>query len=412
MLIGFGIFLGVLLPQTREYRYFEDDFQSFVQIREMPGQLLTPWISERSGRKHPFYLYLIFFERELFGARTLPPFAVLFTLHFVSAALVGAFSQKLGASEGQAAAAGLFFLCSSAFYQALIILSSVDSGMCFVFFMLAVLAWIDFLKTGSLSPLFKAGLFQTLAFFSAEDIVSFPLLAFFLAWRLTPSGKDPKPLLAKGMTVLLPLYTAAGIFIFRGFFLSSSAHSQWIDPGKAALFGPKIINLGKTALTSTFLPARGLLAGNTSADSCLRLLPAGILLGLLTFFFFGRKPGALRLEEDERRAFGTALGYSLITALPYMLHPLLFEHTTRYLYFPMAGFSFLFSIAAEKIFNRARQASAWRRFIFPFLFAGVLLLNLFNNAYHFRRYKNDALHPPDAHLLDYTERVKNLLSGV
>ena len=111
MLIGFGIFLGVLLPQTREYRYFEDDFQSFVQIREMPGRLLTPWISERSGRRHPFYLYLIFFERELFGAQTLPPFAVLFALHFVSALLVGIFSRKLGASERQAAVAGLFFLC-------------------------------------------------------------------------------------------------------------------------------------------------------------------------------------------------------------------------------------------------------------------------------------------------------------
>ena len=410
MLVGFGIFLGVLLPQTREYRYFEDDFQGFAQIREMPADPFIPWISERAARKHPFYLYLIFFERELFGARALPPFAILFILHFTSAVLVGAFSRKLGASERQAAVAGLFFLCSSAFYQALIILSSADSGMCFVFFMLAVLAWIDFLKTESLSSLFKAGIFQTLAFFSAEDIVSFPLIALFLAWRLALKGKGPKPLLAKGMMILFLFYFAAAAFILLNFFLSSR-HSQWIDPGKAALFGPKIINLVKVALTSTFLPARGLLAGNSALDAWLRLLPAGILLALLTLFFFRRKPASFRLEEEDARALVTALGFGLITALPYMLHPLPFEHATRYLYFPMAGFSIAFSIGAKNIYNGAGHALAWRHFVFPLFFAGVLLLNLLNNAYHFQRYKNYALYSPDAHHVDYTERVKNLLQS-
>ncbi|GEM_PF-4643695 len=407
MFIGFGIFLAVLLPQTREYRYFENDLHSLLQIRKMPADFFAPWASDDyTARRHPFFYYLTFLERDLFGARPLPSFAVIFIFHFASSILVGALSRKLGAQEGQAAAAGLFFLCSSAFYQALIILSSIDSGMCFVFFMLAVLAWIDFLRTEQLTSLFKAAIFQTLAFFSAEDIVSFPLIALFLAWRLVPQNKNRNHLLVKGMPLLIFFYSASAVFILFRFFMAP-CHSEWFEPGKVALFGLKMVNLVKVVLASTFLPARGFLGQNVPAESLLRLIPAGLLFVLLAIFFVRSKQKIFRLERSQAYALVTAAGFGLITALPYMLHPLLFEHTTRYLYFPMAGFSIVFSILAMQIYQAAGAGSVWRRFVFPLLFSGILMLNLLNNANHFRRYKNYAL--SYGYPIDYTEQVKNIL---
>jgi hypothetical protein len=65
---------------------------------------------------------------------------------------------------------------------------------------------------------------------------------------------------------------------------------------------------------------------------------------------------------------------------------LTFEHATRYLYFPMVGFSVWFAFLAGTV-GRAAVSSASRLGL-GLAFVYLLGLNLLSTSFHYQRYQN------------------------
>ncbi len=85
----------------------------------------------------------------------------------------------------------------------------------------------------------------------------------------------------------------------------------------------------------------------------------------------------------------------MVSISPYMLHPLTFEHATRYLLIPMAGFSLLFGALCAALFEVIKRYNP-KAVLFLIVALGYAgLLNVNGNVFHFKRYQQ--------YLIEHTE---------
>jgi len=157
------------------------------------------------------------------------------------------------------------------------------------------------------------------------------------------------------------------------------------------------------------LPEKGFLPQTFIPETFLRLLPAALLLIPLIVFLSRKGRFKLWREGIPKRVYGFSLAWMGITALPFMFHALLFEHASRYLYFPGVGFSILAGFFGARFFEICRLESSRNGLVLGLgILVYVLILNGYSSAYHFQRYKDFT---NEVKWADYSERVRELLSG-
>lgn len=170
----------------------------------------------------------------------------------------------------------------------------------------------------------------------------------------------------------------------------------------------KIVSLIEMLIRPLFLPEKGFLSPAFLPETLLRLLPAALLLIPLLIFLSRKGRFKLWREGIPKRVYGFSLAWMGITVLPFMLDARLFEHVSRYLYFPGVGFSILAGFCGARFFEICRLESSKSGLVLGSVtLLYVLILNAYSNAYHFQRYKDYA---NKVQWADYSERVRELLA--
>ncbi len=106
---------------------------------------------------------------------------------------------------------------------------------------------------------------------------------------------------------------------------------------------------------------------------------------------------------------GFCLVWIIVTILPHMPHPLMFEHATRYLLFPMVGFSVLFGVIFAAFLNTAKDRWGTAGLVLTqVLFLYIVLLNLAHFPYHYGRYQAFLREHPK---YNYSDRVLALMNS-
>src|SRR3989338_849899 len=185
LLGAFFVFLLILAPPASRSPFYNDDYYSFLHIRDIAENPWAAWARDEDGRRHPLLYYLLFLEKSLWGAHVLGYYLVLFLIHFCNAFLVACLCQKLFKSFSAGVLSGLLFLFSSSYYQALV-WSLPGRPLALMFMLMAVLAWIDFLRQGRVQSVLGAALLGGGALLANESAVAWPLVALFLGLWIKP----------------------------------------------------------------------------------------------------------------------------------------------------------------------------------------------------------------------------------
>ena len=366
---GFLVFLFFLLPLTRNYPFYLDEYVVFKQIQKLehnPAELWAPDSKEK--RIHPLYLLIFYLESRLWGPNPTGYFLVLFLFHFLNACLVTRLARALGLDKTAGTVAGLLFLFTSAHYQAMVTLSSTTRVVCLFVSLLAVCAWLNFLKTRRAGIYLGVVLLQTLALFSHEDALMFPVIA---------------ALFARNLRVTLPLFLtqgAAALFTLRFFIFSPHLANRFV-PSNLEL-GPKMLSFIELLFRPLLVPEK-----NFSPSPLLRLIPAVIVVGGALIFFLQNGRLGRFMKNFRLQTAGIGTGWMAVTLFPFIFQPLIFEHATRYLYFPMVGFCLIFGEAAAQFVETVKREAAGKGVFFCYaVFVLILGINLNATAYHYGRY--------------------------
>ena len=366
---AFLVFLFFLLPLTRNYPFYIDEYVAFKQIQKLehsPAELWAPDSKEK--RIHPLYLLIFFLESRLWGPNPTGYFLVLFLFHFLNACLVTRLARALGLDETAGTVAGLLFLFTSAHYQVMVNLSSTTRVVCLFVFLLALWAWLNFLKNRRAGTYLGVIFLQTLALFSHEDAIVFPAVA---------------ALFARSLVLALPLFVTQGavsLFLLR-FFIVSPHLANRFSLSTLAL-APKIMSFVELLFRPLSVPEK-----NFSPAPFLRLIPAVIVVGGALIFFLQKGRLGRFLKSFRLRVAGIGTGWMAITVFPFIFQPLIFEHATRYLYFPMVGFCLIFGEAAAQFIETVKRETGGKGVFFCYaVFVLMLGINLNATAYHYGRY--------------------------
>ena len=391
---AFFIFLWLRVPAARHSPYYFDDFYNFRDTQKISSRPLAPFFEtiSKEPRRHPFFSYLFFLEHKAFALDLSGYYTLLFLFHCLNSLLVTRLARSLGADPEAALFSGLLFLFSSAFYSILIILSSTPYTTCLFFFILAFLAWIDFIERRQTSAFIKSCLFQTLSLLNCEVAFVLPLLAIEAVFLL--GRKELRPAVLKYYwPVLALLNVLVFLYLLSDFFISP--RKQWLSVHGALNIIPKFLSLLKMFFQPLFIPDKGFLPIPGPWENAFRLAPLWIAAFILIFFLRGKKKAPL-LEPANTPLIRMACGWIIITVLPYLGTSATFEHTTRYMYFPMVGFSLIFGVFAAGFFKTMRSANSRGGIFWGLVLLGyVLALNAAGTSYHFERYKRYMLENPE-----------------
>jgi len=412
--LAFAAFLLILIPPARESPYFSDDYRNFSLIEDITSNPLAAWLPDKDNRRHPLYFYSLVPQFLWFGPEPTFFFLTVFIFHFLSAVLIMVLGPKLGLSPPASLFAGLFFLCSSAFYQTLLTING--RPLLLVLFLLTILVWISFLEKERRGAIIGVYLLQIFSLLLSEEVITFPFIASLITWKFIPGRERRNRLI---LTYLVPLLLLDGTILFfltRAFFLSPH-HIQRVSIAALGRLPEKFISLFEMLARPLLVPEKGFLHENPFWDQWLRLAPACAILAMGWFFFLRRGGIKAFLDGIPRPAFYPAplqrcgvyffLGWGTVAALPFTLQPLGFEHASRYLYFPFAGFSMAFGAIYASLWkvSGTRHSPAGKIFLIAVL-VYILFLNLNTTAYHFGRYRHDAEKDPQ---MSYTDTVRDLL---
>ena len=382
--IAFLIFLEVRLPQTANYPYYRDDFYSFQRAQEVRQDLsrsLAP--VGPFSRRFPLFHLLLALETFLFGFGPTPYFIFLFLFHFLNSILVLRLARSLGARENACLISAVFFLITSASYQNLIFIFNTQRVFCHFLLLLATLSWITFLRSLKSAAFGIALTLHFSAILFMEDAYGFPFLAFFLVLRLLPPGKRRNEILIRWLPWFFLLDLLQAPFLLQNFF-SSPFRSEKLAFSHPVI--PKFLSLLKMLFQPLGVPEKGVFPSTALPESLLRLVPALLIGACFGLFFKGRQYRSL-LSKISKPLFFTALGWIVISILPFLFQPLTFEHASRYLYWPLMGFSFILGELGAAGNEVARQVSPrlGRKFwLAVFVYVGGL--NLLTTAHHYQRY--------------------------
>ena len=384
MLGVFFVFLGIFLPHTRYYPYYIDDNFKFHEALKIAKEPASAWAPDDVDRRRPLSLYCLYLESLFFGFRPWPYFVVLLCLHFLNAILVGRVCRLLGGDPPAQTLSSLLFFCSSSFYQVLIFITGTLRVLSLSFFLLAIIAWIHFLRTPKIPTLVKTVCLLSLSLICNEDGLTFPFVALLLSWIIVPE-KEKRKVIYRMAVPCLFLINFILVFCLTATFFTSRKNFTPLSGS----FHPiqKLLGLAKMFLVPLLLPPRGLLGATPFPDGILRLLPA-LLVIVLCLVFLGKKASWRETQKSFKGPFIFAcLGWIAITIAPFLLHPLSLEHTSRYLYYPSVGFSILLATFLVQGIDVVRSVQP--RYVLLFCLP-VLLYSLFLNAistvYHYQRY--------------------------
>ena len=409
LLSAFILYLAILLPEATQYLYHRDDFRHFEKTQDMLSHPLAAWAPDKDHRRHPFFFYVLFIESRLFGDLPVAYLLILYTIHFLSSLAVYHLSKHFTGNSQASLASAVLFLSSSSFYQAVLFINTTPRVMSLFFFLLAVLSWIQYLSRPRLRTFLLVLLFQTVALLSEEDAMTLPLLALFLAWARRIQNQEKAPLPWGPISALLLAAAAVCTLVVEPFFRISppTYRATWVSVSGASLFLPRFVSLFKMLLQPLLVPEKGYLPLNPLLENFARLAPALIVLTWLLGFLRPERNWQDLRSGISRHVIRISTGWILITALPYWAHSLTFEHVTRYMYFPMAGFSFFSGLTACRLW----ELSALRPFLktrafLAAVFLYILLLNMTTTAYHANRYRLASIDDVSG---KYPSRVRALL---
>lgn len=386
-LAAFLIFLWFRLPPTRHSPYFLDDFCNFQDVKKISSHPLAPFLERtyKQARRHPFFAYLLFLEYKLFGLSLPGYYAVLFLFHFLNCLLLARLMFFLAGDAAAAVSSGLVFLFSSSFYSILIHLSSSAYAVCLFFFLLALGSWLEFIHRRTPFTFLKSALFIAIALLNSETAFVFPFLAFFFTWRLAPK-EIRNPALLFHLALLAALVGLISFYLLNDFFHSPDRSMLFSIPALLNIF-PKIASLFKMLFQPLFIPEKGLLAFAGAHETPLRFLPLLILMAMFFFLFKNKKTEDI-LQTFRSPVLRLGVGWILITVLPYLSNPTPFEHATRYMYFPMAGFSLMAGIFIAGFFKTMRVSNSRAGLFCGILILGyILAINLASYSHHFQGYR-------------------------
>ncbi|MBI3306878.1 MAG: hypothetical protein HYZ84_03625 [Candidatus Omnitrophica bacterium] len=384
---AFLIFLALRLPQTFHYQNSYDDFRNLELAHKIASDPWAGWQPEpQDQRRHPFFYYFLFLEQKAFGESFPYYFAINFLIHFFNALLVARIAKFLGAKDQASLIAGLLFLCTNAFYGVLIKATDTMQLTALLFFLLAVSSWFDLIR-GNARAWWKVILFQTLSLLNYEVALFFPVLAAFLVWVQKPKTENPSKIFLRFILPLFIFDLLLVLFLMQDFGAAHTFHEK-ISLGTAGFMIPKTLSLIRMLIIPLLTWDKGLLPGSFLNQDWVRLAPAVLFSGVFAVLLMRGKGKKSFSKLIPHSIVYACAGWIAIMILPHMLHPLPFQHATRYLLFPMAGFSILFGVFAGALFEIIQNRYAKIGSLFCVLFMVYILgLNLLGSAYQYRRYQ-------------------------
>lgn len=407
LFLVFLAFCGLFLPQTENYRYFEDDYVFVEQAGRISSNPLAGWdIELKEPRRHPFYAYFFFLELSLLGLDPAAFLLISLFIHFLNSVLVLRLSGELNVKPLASFLAGFLFLCSSTFYQVFITLMAttcIQIGL--LFFLLASLAYIRFLR-GSKGAFWLAILFYSLAVMNYEGTIIFPGIAVLLALS---EGCRGKKLLSSTIGAVLSLFLIGFLLTLNLWneFIFSSSVADKMTPAAWRTVIPKTMSLIRMFVVPIFTWENGFFGGALFNGKFERLVPMVLFSAYLAALFSAKRQRRYFSDLVDRRILYCGAGWIVIATLPHVLSPLTFEHATRYLYIPMVGFSLIFGVLAAAIFETGVNRYSAKGYVFlivAIIYIGAL--NLCGTVFHYRRYQEYlAAHPGE----DYTRQVNDMI---
>lgn len=404
ILLGFLIFVGSLLPPTKDYPYYNNDLDVLGKAKEIAGNPLAGFEPVPPyGRRYPFFIYFLFVEESVFGFGSIPYFLVLFLTHGLNAFLVTRFWQKLGGTPSASILSGLLFLCSSAVYQNLIFIHAMQRVLCIFLFLLATHSWINFLRSRNPFSWVNTMAFQVLSLLCMEDTVIFPFMALFLCFRLVTPEPGRKTVLTRYWPWLLITNVLLALLLLQSFFSSPFLAEKISVPRDGFA---KMVSLAEMLVRPLLIPERGFFAPFFIQEGVTRLLPALLVFALLLGLFSKGERLKFFLATLPRPQLMTAAGWVLIGTVPFLFQNMTFEHANRYLYLPLVGFSFLFGALTEKIIETVRKFLPGRGLMVCWsLIIYTLFLGLQTISFQYQRYTRIAEEHPEKR---YYDKVKEL----
>lgn len=405
LVTAFVIFLGVLLPLTQNYPYYLDDYHVFKRAQETSSDPLRAWAPvPKYDRRHPLFFYAMAFEKSVFGFRSMPYFVVLFLLHFFNSLLVMRLCRSIGGAGLAPFLSAVFFLWSSASYQNLIFIQASIRVFCIFWLLLALLSWIQFLNRPSPSRLLKTMALQAASLLTMEDACIFPLLAFLLAWRILPEKEERNRIIFRVVPLFLLVDFVVLLPLLQSFFFSPAFAKKF---STASDLPVKLASLVKMFLQPLAVPEKGLFPAPFHGN-IFRLGPVLVTAVLAGWFFRRRERIKFFISGIPWNLVFISFGWIAIAILPFLFQPLTFEHASRYLYLPLAGFSLIFGGVMNGVIETARTyASRKGGMVCLGVLVYIVALNLSTLAYHYERYRKDAEATPELRTYD---RVKQLFA--
>lgn len=356
----FLIFLSIFLPSKCHYQYFHDDLLNLRKVKEIFSNPWAGWgLAPEGFRRYPMPLYFLFLEYLIAGLSPLSFFLSKLLIHFFNSILMICLVKKLGAKNDAAMLAGLLFLSSSSFYQVFLNMTSVGLHLCLFFLLLASLDWIEFLK-GRAGLFWRIALFQVAALLSYEAAMIFPILClammgcgrFAAAEFRTKKNRD---ILLRYLLPLLLIDFAVIIFLTRNF-LASPAFAEKISVSALFLLKAKLLGLTRMFIAPLFTWDKGFFSVSFTDSPVIRMMPLLFFAVLFSGTLFLTRKWRQFLSSISKETACFSLCWMAIALIPFMLHPLSFEHVTRYLYIPFVGFSILFGLAMSAFFEVTERA--------------------------------------------------------
>src|SRR3989338_1051313 len=346
-----AVFISVLLPQTKYYSYFYDDFVNFNQAQAISENFEAVLSVNKKNRRLPFFSTVIFLESRIFGQYPQAYFLVLYVLHFLNALWVRKLAYRLGACPSAALLSAMLFFCSSAAYQALIFIPSTA--------------------------------------------VVFPLFVLFLTCIYVDDKKKRRNLLLKYVSPLVIIQVAYVIISF----LDSRMMKLFCNKITAdvfLLFIPRLISLIHALAVPLLVPDKGYFASGIMGNYFVRFLPALIFSSYVLFLLLGKGGWNKMSKMIFTKNIAVPACLVAISIIPFMANKLMFEHTTRYLYLPMVGFSIVFGVLGEAFMSLVRAVySRQTYFVCVAILVYIFTMNIFNTSFHFQRYQQYLVEHPD-----------------
>lgn len=394
LLSVFGLWLLFLLPTANQIVYYYDDHNHFKRIHaalENPAALAAP--DEKDHRRAPLSVAVFCLIYLFSGLKPEGYFLVLYLFHFFNALLISRLALRLNLPPAAALFAGLFFLCSGSFYRIMLALSGLTRVLTLFFFILAALAWLKYLDHPAKKNWLKTLLYQVLSLLASPAAIVFPAMAGLWALLRVPGRQNKLKVLAGAVMPFAVIFILLFLWLWADLF-SPHRSGRWLAGSDPFFLIQKGLSLLRMLFIPLLVPEKGLLGPESLQTFAQRLAPAScILLGFALFIPVKEWPAAARALRNPALSF--SLSWIVMTAILHMPYPSMFEHTSRYLYLPMAGFCLWLGAFWARIQTLCQER--WKRaglIFFCFVTFFILALNTLTVLHYRTIYREyGSLHP-------------------